>query len=342
MDTSVQQATSNNHKGLEEYNPFEESNKQTLTQPTRPATAPKQPDQQPAVLQPTGPPPPYTQSAAQPAVQAGHEDLIKRQEELERKAAELQRREQQINNAQYNTRQNNWPPLPSWLHVQPCFYQDFSVDIPLDFQRTVKMGYYLWMLYVLTLFLNLIGAMAYLFSKSGGNKATTFGLAIVWFVAFSPCSFICWYRPIYKAFRSDSSFNFFMFFFIFFCQFCANVIQAIGLDGWGTCGWIVCLKVLSYSGGSMSSAQRISIGIIMMIVAILFTALATLNLLFLKKVHSLYRSTGASFQKAQEEFAHGVVTNPGVQTATKEAAKGAASGVAAGMFSGGSTSNNQM
>ncbi|XP_071965285.1 secretory carrier-associated membrane protein 1-like isoform X1 [Antedon mediterranea] len=338
QDQSVQQATSNSHRGLEEYNPFEDSNKQS--QPYRQTAPPTKSEPQPAVLPPTGPPPAYTQSAAQPAVQAGHEDLIRRQEELERKAAELQRREQQINNAQYNTRQNNWPPLPSWLHIQPCFYQDFSVDIPLDFQRTVKTGYYLWMFYVLVLFLNLIGAMAYLFSKTDGGKATTFGLAIVWFVAFSPCSFVCWYRPMYKAFRSDSSFNFFMFFFVFFCQFCANVVQAIGLDGWGTCGWIVSIEV--FTDGDMSNAQRISTGLIMMIVAILFTVLATLNLLFLKKVHSLYRSTGASFQKAQEEFARGVVTNPGVQTATKEAAKGAASGMASGMFSGASAGNNQM
>jgi hypothetical protein len=41
-------------------------------------------------------------------------------------------------------RQNNWPPVPSCCPVGPCFYQDFSVDIPLEFQRTVKFVYYLW------------------------------------------------------------------------------------------------------------------------------------------------------------------------------------------------------
>ena len=42
-------------------------------------------------------------------------------------------------------RKNNWPPLPDNFPVGPCFYQDFSVDIPVEFQKTVKIMYYLWM-----------------------------------------------------------------------------------------------------------------------------------------------------------------------------------------------------
>lgn len=42
-------------------------------------------------------------------------------------------------------RKNNWPPLPGNFPVGPCFYQDFSVDIPVEFQKTVKIMYYLWM-----------------------------------------------------------------------------------------------------------------------------------------------------------------------------------------------------
>lgn len=42
-------------------------------------------------------------------------------------------------------RQNNWPPLPKKCPIKPCFYQDFSADIPADYQRTCKMLYYLWM-----------------------------------------------------------------------------------------------------------------------------------------------------------------------------------------------------
>lgn len=42
-------------------------------------------------------------------------------------------------------RQNNWPPLPKRFPIKPCFYQDFSEEIPPEYQRVCKMMYYLWM-----------------------------------------------------------------------------------------------------------------------------------------------------------------------------------------------------
>lgn len=42
-------------------------------------------------------------------------------------------------------RQNNWPPVPSFCPVQPCFFQDISMEIPQEFQKTVSTMYYLWM-----------------------------------------------------------------------------------------------------------------------------------------------------------------------------------------------------
>uniref|UniRef100_A0A3Q2GEV2 Secretory carrier-associated membrane protein n=1 Tax=Cyprinodon variegatus TaxID=28743 RepID=A0A3Q2GEV2_CYPVA len=39
--------------------------------------------------------------------------------------------------------QNNFPPLPRFIPLKPCFYQDFN-EIP-DHQRTMcKRLYYLW------------------------------------------------------------------------------------------------------------------------------------------------------------------------------------------------------
>lgn len=44
----------------------------------------------------------------------------------------------------------------------------------------------------------------------------------------------------------------------------------------------------------------------------------------LLQIHSLYRRTGASFQKAQQEFTAGVFSSPAVRTAAANAASGAA------------------
>lgn len=53
--------------------------------------------------------------------------------------------------------------------------------------------------YACVLFLNIWASLAYFIADSNGGA--TFGMSIVWFVLFTPCSFICWYRPLYKAFR---------------------------------------------------------------------------------------------------------------------------------------------
>lgn len=111
-----------------------------------------------------------------------------------------------------------------------------------------------------TLLANLVGCLAWFFVDV--SRGMDFGLSILWFLLFTPCSFVCWYRPLYGAFRygsdaperaapplccwcavfffffsvcrSDSSFRFFLFFFVYICQFGIYVIQCIGITSWGT------------------------------------------------------------------------------------------------------------
>jgi len=249
---------------------------------------------------------------------AAQASLLRQQEELDRKAAELERKERELQNtaANLHVRENNWPPLPFWCPVKPCFYQDFSVEIPTDYQRICKMLYYLWMLHSVTLFLNLLACLAWFLVDS--TKGVDFGLSILWFIIFTPCAFLCWYRPIYKAFRSDNSFSFFVFFFIFFCQIGIYIIQLVGIPGLGDSGWIAALSTLKQ--------DHLAVSIIMMVVAGFFTLCAVLSLFLLKRVHSLYRRTGASFQQAQEEFSQGIFSNRTFRSAASSAARGAFQG----------------
>lgn len=55
--------------------------------------------------------------------------------------------------------------------------------------------------------------------------------------------------------------------------------------------------------------------------------------LHLAQVHGMYRQTDASFQKAQAEFATGVMSNQAVRQAAAGAAAGAAANAAKGAFS---------
>ncbi|XP_018586946.1 secretory carrier-associated membrane protein 4 isoform X2 [Scleropages formosus] len=190
-------------------------------------------------------------------------------------------------------RLNNFPPLPAILPVKPCFYQNVEEEIPAQHQQLVRRVYNLWILYSVTLCVNVVSCVAW---WAGGGSGVNFGLALLWLLLFSPCSYICWFRPLYKAFRADSSFNFMVFFYVFFLQCVLVVIQAVGISGWGASGWVATILFFSDNVGS---------AVVMLLSALLFTAVAVLMGLVFIKVHRLYRGGGGSLQRAQEEWNSG-------------------------------------
>lgn len=322
QDPSVTQHRSNTeYPTLDLYNPFD--NKGTEPPPPYEATpAPVPALTPPSRVTPTEPRTYGSYGTQQAAVNATSADLLRQQEELERKARELDRRERELESQSRSggsSRQNNWPPLPSFCPVGPCFYQDINVEISQSFQRIVTIMYYFWMFSACSMLFNFIACLALFCADTSNGK--DLGLAILWILLFTPCSFMCWYRPVYKAFRSDSSFNFFHFFFVFFVQVVVYVIMTIGIPGSGFSGWIASLAALK--------SDKVA-GVIMIMSAMVLTAQASLGVVLLKKVHSLYRQTGASFQKAQAEFATGVLSNDAVRQAAVNATASAAQGAFTG------------
>ncbi|KAG8189291.1 hypothetical protein JTE90_019051 [Oedothorax gibbosus] len=297
-DPSVKNLTNQptgNQDNLGAYNPFEKSNQPVKAAggeakaPTQPPPLFKpQPFGQPQEMQqPVESPPPYEASGAQNAAAAA--DLQKRQEELERKANELQSREARLNATTAGTG-NNWPPLPAKCCVGPCFYQDISVEIPDAYQKTVRTMYYLWIFYALLLFLNMAGALGLFISDI--SYGTTFGISMLVFVLFSPLSFMCWFRPLYKAFRSDSSFNFMLFFFVFFFQFLISVFYAVGLPSMGSCGLLNGITTLMDKSDHKISTY--TVGIIAILIGFLWAINALISLYMLVKIHRICHSSGYS------------------------------------------------
>jgi len=311
-DPSVQAQTA--PPAQQEYNPFD--GKMAQQPPPQQPTYNNPPvsygNTSPATIDPQTAPT-YQSKPFGGSVVAQDNTMRQRQEELERKAAELDKKEQELKQVQTNLpKANNFPPFPKFFPCNPCFYHDISADIPIQSQKTAKMVFYVWQLYCLTLLFNFICAMAYLV-QGGTGGGVLFGVSILYLVLFPPMSFLCWYRPLYKALKNDSSFNYFLFFFIFFFQILFNGLYAIGIPGLGTVGWI--------NGASFADDGHAAVAAMMFACAALFTLLFILKVILLRKIHQFYRSSGASLQKAQSEFATGVASNKNVQSAAAEAVK---------------------
>ncbi|XP_042207907.1 secretory carrier-associated membrane protein 1-like isoform X2 [Homarus americanus] len=345
-EPSIQQATKGSApNGLEEYDPFgsqsatntttttagNNGNPPTYVQPTVGGGVGT--GGQPAVVTPTpNNPPAYTPSAQQQVTTAEFQELKRRQEELEKKAEELARKEEELRNAgSAGARQDNWPPLPSSFPVGPCFYQDINVDIPLEFQKIVRMLYYLWMFHALMLLLNILGGLGIFIMM---NEGSTFGLAILYFFLFTPFSYVCWFRPVYKAFRNDSSFNFMVFFFVFSFQLIVSIINAIGIPRMGSCGILLGLTCVNTEGWQLKV-----LGAAVLSVAAGWVFLSVADFVALTQVHRIYRSTGASFAKAQVEFSQGVMRNEHVQNVTANAAEAAVRNQFGSTAAGGNSSS---
>ncbi|KAK7602602.1 hypothetical protein V9T40_008191 [Parthenolecanium corni] len=327
-DPAVQQMTkkpSNIEAGLEDYNPFDPASQQKSTIVRGAANPPQYaPGAGPAVMAPSSQdlssvaPPPYTKFSQQSQPPLSTSELQKRQEELDRKAAELERREEELRRNEFNVRRNNWPPLPENCCWQPCFYLDINVEIQPEFQTIVTQLYKLWQVHAGLLVCNfilcvLLGVLGTL-EKAGIPDIL---MSLIYGGLFIPLSFLCWFRPGYKAFKNDSSFNFMIFFFIFFFQFLLTIVQGIGFSP-GYCGLYKALTILGNEG-----ARNKFGGLLALILAIGFCVAACADLYLITRIHNIYRSSGASFAKAQAEFTTEFLRNEHVRGAAANMAQAA-------------------
>lgn len=302
-DPSVLSVTRNAAPGIKEFNPFEDPNRSQLK--TAPAASTPPPTVQPSVLQ-------TDKERTTSVVEEGHNNLTRRQEDLESKVAELQRREQELQRMQFGGyRENNFPPLPPNCPCKPCFFNDVSIDIPIDYQKTCRALYIRWQVYSFQMVFNFLTALALLVDHDEPvHEGQTFAISIAYLVWNVPASFIGWYRTAYNAMKNDGSFCFVVFLIIYFWHILINFFYALGVSGSGACGFI---------NGTQAFHLSIPVGSMMFASGTMFFIGAIVDTVLLVKIHRIYRMAGASFEKAQDEFARGVAFNPHVRGVAADA-----------------------
>ncbi|KAI8567553.1 hypothetical protein RHMOL_Rhmol02G0130900 [Rhododendron molle] len=141
-------------------------------------------------------------------------DLKKKERELRAKEIELTRREQDVKRREdalaraggIVSEEKNWPPF------LPIIHNDIANDVPIHLQRLAYVAFSTWLGLCLCLLWNVIAVSA---AWVKGAGPTIWFLAIIYFIAGVPLAFVLWYRPLYRAFRTESAMKFGWFFLFY-------------------------------------------------------------------------------------------------------------------------------
>uniref|UniRef100_A0A7I4FJZ8 Secretory carrier-associated membrane protein n=1 Tax=Physcomitrium patens TaxID=3218 RepID=A0A7I4FJZ8_PHYPA len=214
-------------------------------------------------------------------------ELKAKEEELRRKEQELKRREDAVARAGVSIESRNWPPFIHILH------HDIANDIPAHSRGLMRWAYASWLGILLCLFWNFVCVLSALIANVGGVQILLLG--IIYVLAGYPMSYFLWYRPLYRAMRSDSvlRFGWFLIFYLLHIAFCvlAAVAPPIIFKGKSLAGIIPALDLFS---------QKLIIGIFYMVGFALYTLETLLSIWVLKSVTQYFRGEGRAADMKRE------------------------------------------
>ncbi|XP_057468000.1 secretory carrier-associated membrane protein 4-like isoform X1 [Actinidia eriantha] len=195
--------------------------------------------------------------------------------DLKRRERDIKRREDAVASAGVPSDDRNWPPF------FPIIHHDIANEIPVHAQKLQYLAFASWLGIVLCLVFNVV-AVTVCWIRGGGVKI--FFLAIIYALLGCPLSYVLWYRPLYRAMRTDSALKFgwfFMFYLIHigFCIFAA-IAPPIVFHGKSFTGILAAVDVF---------ADHVLVGIFYLIGFALFCLESLLSLWVLQKIYLYFR-----------------------------------------------------
>ncbi|PPD99368.1 hypothetical protein GOBAR_DD03630 [Gossypium barbadense] len=155
------------------------------------------------------PPEPYDRGATVDIPLDSAKDLKAREKELKAKEAELNKREQELRRKEdaiargIVIEDKNWPPY------FPIIHHDIANEIPVHLQKIQYVAFTTLLGLVLCLTWNVVAVTT---AWIKGEGPTIWFLAIIYFISGVPGGYVMWYRPLYRAMRTDSALKFGWFF----------------------------------------------------------------------------------------------------------------------------------
>ncbi|KAG5114425.1 hypothetical protein JHK82_037694 [Glycine max] len=191
---------------------------------------------------------------------------------------ELKRKEDAIARAGIVIEDKNWPPFC------PIIHHDIANEIPIHLQSIQYVAFTTWLGLVICLLWNII-AVTVAWIK--GEGLSIWFLSIIYFISGVPASYVMWYRPLYRATRTDSALRFSLFFLsygvhILFCVYAA-VAPPIIFKGKSLTGILPAFEVLDYNA---------LVGILYFIGFGFFCIESLLSIWVIQQVYMYFRGSG--------------------------------------------------
>ena len=163
----------------------------------------------------------------------------------------------------------------------PIIHHDIANEIPANVQKLQYLAFASWLGIVLCLSWNFI-AVIVCWIKEGDSKL--FFLATIYALLGIPLSYLMWYRPLYRAMRTNSAFSFGWFFLCYLIHigFCiiAAIAPPIVFQGKSLTGILAAIDTFS---------EHLIIGIFYFVGFALFCLETLLSIGVLQKVYMYFR-----------------------------------------------------
>ncbi|KAK9092390.1 hypothetical protein Syun_027301 [Stephania yunnanensis] len=212
-------------------------------------------------------------------------DLEIKEKELRAMEAELNKREQEVKRkesaaarAGIDLEHKNWPPF------FPIIHHDIANEIPIHLQRMQYVAFTTFLGLFACLLWNIIAVST---AWIRGLGVTTWFLAIIYFISGVPGGYVLWYRPLYRAMRTESALKFGWFFMFYslhiaFCVFAA-VAPPIIFKGKSLAGILPAIDLIS---------DHILVGVFYFIGFAFFCLESVVSIWVLQQVYMYFRGTG--------------------------------------------------